>query len=104
MLGWEEIPITFRVKEYDHSDIGKNKGWHLILKNPNIEGAAGHIVQRWDHLPSDLEVDAAIFAVKQGITFITSYLACFSPKRRVEITMPRIRIKIVDEGVIERIS
>ena len=97
MTGWEEINVKFRVDTFDYNSLGKGSGWCLLLKDTGKEGGASTICQRWDHEPTQDEIDTAIFAVKQGMSFVTLHLACERPPRRVEVLMPKIRVNIVDE-------
>jgi hypothetical protein len=95
--GWEQINIRFTVGTYDFSSIDGDSGWHLVLRNTDRPDGGGFIVQRWDHKPGKEEIDNIIFAVKQGIGFITTHLAVERPPRHVEVIMPRIRIEVIDE-------
>jgi hypothetical protein len=94
MTGWEEIKINYTVKMSNKLDTDEPY-WYLVLHHAGREG--GFIVQRWDHEPASEEIESVKFAASQGVHFITSYLACTQPPRRVEVLMPRIRLKIIDE-------
>jgi hypothetical protein len=94
MTGWEELNIRFHVKQSKHVDTGVPR-WILIMSHNEREG--GFIVGRWDHDPSKEEIEKARFAAIQGANFLTSHLACERPQRKVEVIMPRIRMKIVEE-------
>jgi hypothetical protein len=94
MIGWEEIPIRFTVER--RKDIATGKlTWHLMLKDLSREGSVRYICGEWDHEPTIAEVDAVTFATKQGISFMTTHLAV--ERRRVEVFMPKIRVRVVEE-------
>lgn len=104
MIGQEEINIKFYVNRFDHTEIGGDIGWSLIVTNSDKVGGGGLVVQRWDHDPTQDEITNVTFAVKQGMSFITLYLACESPTRCVEVVMPRIRINVVDKKNTETLK
>jgi hypothetical protein len=99
MTGWEELKIRFHVEQSKHVDTGVPR-WMLVMSHTGRDG--GFIVQRWDHEPTQEEIEKASFAATQGANFLTSHLACERPQRKVEVIMPRIRMKIVDTGPTEK--
>lgn len=95
MTGWEEIKVRFYVKPHRKVD-DDELSWYLVVKDVDKKDSGGTVCQWWDHEPTPEEIESATFAVKQGIQFMTLHLAV--ERRRVEVYMPKIRVRVVDEG------
>ena len=97
MVGREEIKVAFDVKRKDkESDDGHRSHWYMVMRDTDRQGFGGHIVQRWDHEPTEKEIEAVKFAVRQGVSFITTHIAV-SERRYVQVAMPRISMEIVEQ-------